>query len=84
MSMYLKPDAVMCVFQIFVYHHGEVIQGSPAEVTVKVDAASVKLVDPITVCAARGSTPVKISAEYLQVSAEKILTFKRTPKTHLL
>ena len=51
------------------------IQGAPAEVVVKVDAASVKLLDPITVCAARGSTPVKISAEYLQVSAEKRLTY---------
>ena len=73
--MYRKPYFIIWIFQIFVYHHGEVIQGSPAEVVVKVDAASVKLVDPITVCAARGSTPVKISAEYLQVSGEKILTY---------
>ena len=73
--MFRKPNSVMCIFQIFVYHHGEVIQGSPAEVVVKVDAASVKLVDPITVCAARGSTPVKISAEYLQVSGEKRATY---------
>ena len=68
-------DVLVWTLQIFVYHHGEVIQGAPAEVVVKVDAASVKLLDPITVCAARGSTPVKISAEYLQVSAEKRLTY---------